>query len=154
MTQQAVLPVREVITRNHNGYVDGVVHYKDFWAYVERKKLTRQDIQKMKADKREDFFLKWKHGMSDPNTNWEFEYSLRSFLKNFKDTSLDQIDPTFRTAVKLRREFEDYCDKTKMEIGLRVGHAITTVPKEVQDVLDEVGGTLVGDVVKNMGYNP
>lgn len=141
MSQTAV---KEITKKDEVGRIV-CIQYKDFWAYVERKKMTKADLLKMKSDKREDFFIKWKHGMDDINTNWEFEYSLRSFLKNFKDIDLSDIDPYFKESVKIRREFDSYCESIKQQIGLWTGKK--EVPPEVQKILDSVGGTMVAELV-------
>lgn len=122
------------------------VQNKDFWKYVENKKrrgnfMTKQDLLKLDPQERENFFIKWKHGMTDMNVNWEFEYSLIQFLRNFKDVPLDAIDPYFRQSVIDRRSFEEYCEKIKSEIGLYSGRR--EVPPEIKQLTDQVGGTVV-----------
>lgn len=142
MTQEtSVEAVREVITKYD------CVQYKDFWAYVEKKRTTKLELLKLKPERREEFFMKWKHGMSDMNTNWEFEYTLRAFLRSFKDTPLDAIDPHFRTAVKIRREFDSYCDSIKHQLGLWTGKK--DMPEEVKRLLDQVNGKLTSDLIKS-----
>lgn len=143
MTQQAAQAVREVFMKDEFGS-NVCIQYKDFLAYLIKKKMTREDVLKLKSDARENFFMKWKHGMSDMNTNWEFEYTLRSFLKNFKNVPLDEIEPSYRMIVKGRIEFEDYCDSIKNQINLWSGKR--EVPAEVQQVVDAIGGTLVSDL--------
>lgn len=140
MTQTAVQAIKEVFTKDDFGR-DTCMQFKDFWAYLVKKKMTREDVLKLKPDSREAFFMKWKHGMSDSNTNWEFEYTLRSFLKNFKDITMDKIEPSYRIIVKNRREFECYCDSIKDQINLWSGKR--EVPQEVQQLVDSVSGTLV-----------
>lgn len=140
MTQAPLEACREVTTIDEIGRCI-VTQYKDFWAYVEKKKTTKQELLKLNPERREDFFMKWKHGMTDMNTNWEFEYSLRVFLKSFNDMPLDAIDPYFRQSVKVKRGFEEYCEKIKAEIGLYSGRR--EVPPEIKQLTDQVGGTVV-----------
>lgn len=140
MTQTAAPWIREISSRDDLGRWT-CVQYKDFWAYIEHKKITKADLLKLKADRREDFFIKWKHGMDDINTNWEFEYSLKGFLRNFQDMPFDAIDSYFRETVKRRRSFEEYCEKIKAEIGLWSGKR--EVPPEIKALVDQVGGTVV-----------
>lgn len=151
MTQAAV---KEAITKNELGYTTAI-QYKDFWAYIEKKKMTRHDILKLKSEKREDFFMKWKHGMSDMNTNWEFEYSLRAFLRNFKELDLNDIDPYFKNSVKIRREFDSYCDSIKHQIGLWTGHKDSgntpELPDEIKQLAASVGGTVIDVGSQNGG---
>lgn len=150
MTQQAA--VGHISERNVKDDFGRAICYqnKDFWKYVETKRhkgqiMTKQDVFKLTHQERESFFMKWKHGMTDMNVNWEFEYSLLQFLRNFRDVSIDAIDPYFRQAVIDRRIFEEYCDKIKGEIGLWTGKKPTVAP-EVQELIDAVGGTVVGQV--------
>lgn len=140
MSQQSGIAVKEIIMISEQGCVSAV-HVKDFWAYVEKKKLTRDALLKLKADKREEFFMRWKHGMTDMNSNWEFEYSCRTFLRNFHGLDLNDVDPYFRSSLKIKREFDSYCDAIKIQIGLWSGKR--EVPPEVQEVVDAVGGTLI-----------
>lgn len=141
--QTAVLPFYEKSVKDDFGRVT-CYQYKDFWAYVDKKKKTKADLFKMRTEQREDFFMAWKHGMTDMNVNWEFEYALRHFLRNFQDIPVDTIDPYFMDAVLDRRKFEEYCEKIKNEIGLWSGKR--EVPSEVKNLVDLVGGTIVGDI--------
>lgn len=148
MTQTAPA-VREFTEKDELGRII-CTQYKDFWAYVATKKYagkewTKQEVLKLSPERREEFFMKWKHGMNDMNTNWEFEYSTRTFLKNFHDMPLDQIDPYFRYSIKVKREFEEYCEKIKGEIGL--WSRKPEVPPEVQKLIDSVGGSVVSELV-------
>lgn len=156
MTQTATPAVREVTDRNDLGH-PVCTQYKEFWEYVATKRrknvqLTKHELLKLDPVDREDFFMKWKHGMTSMSTNWDFEYSLRAFLKNFHDISLDQIDPYFRRSVKVKREFEEYCETIKKEIGIWIGRK--EVPDEIKLLADQIGGTVVTfetEVVKKGG---
>lgn len=140
MTQVPGSGVREVIEKDEIGRII-CTQYKNFWFYVDKKKLTKADLLKMKSERREEFFMKWKHGMNDPNTNWEFEYALRAFLKSFQNDQDSIIDPYFKDSVIVRRKFEEYCDSIKREINLWAGNQI--VPDEVKQLVDQVGGMMV-----------
>lgn len=147
MTQTATLAVEESTTKDNFGR-DICTQNKDFWAYLSRKRMTREDVLKLKPEQREIFFMKWKHGLNDMNVNWEFEYSLRGFIKSFKDVPLEQIEPSFRDIVKTRREFETYCDSIKNQISLWTGQAKREVVPELQELVDMTGGTLVSEGVE------
>lgn len=147
MTQAQGPAIREVITKDEFGRLI-CTQYKDFWAYVEKKKMVKNDLFKLNAERREEFFMKWKHGSNDINSNWEFEHSLRYFLKSFQDMPVDDIDPYFRASVIVRRKFEEYCDIIKAEIGLWNGKK-PEVPPEVQKLVDSVGGTVVAELIYN-----
>lgn len=134
------IAVREVTIKDSFGAVT-CIQYKDFWAYVESKKMTREDIMKLKVERREEFFIKWKHGMTDQALNWEFEYSLRAFLKNFQNMSIEEVAPAFQDSLRIKREFDSYCDSIKQSIGIWTGKR--EIPKEVQDLADKVGGSVV-----------
>lgn len=132
--------MRETIVKNEKGAAIAV-QYKDFWAYAARKKETIDSIRKMKADKREEFFLRWKHGMTEHSTNCDFEVAIKQSLKQFEGMPLDELDPYFRRSIELKRKFEEYCNLIKSQIGLWV--RASDMPKELQEAAAAIGGTVV-----------
>lgn len=144
MSQETTVAMREIITKDEFGHTL-CIHYKDFWGYLESKKVTKHELLKLSPEKRESIFMKWKHGMNDISNNWEFEHSLRDFLKTFEGMSLDQVDPYFRRSLKMKREFDSYCDSILHQIGIWGGKR--DVPPEVKRLIDSVGGTLVAELV-------
>lgn len=123
------------------------VHNKDFYAYLQKKDLKLEDVIKMTPQQKEQFFLRWKHGMTDLNTNRDFEYTLQMFIKNFEGMALEAVDPYFQESLRSRREFEQYCEliKTQIRLWQRTARPIEQhkeLPKEIKDLVGTIGGTV------------
>jgi len=122
------------------------VDYKDFWLYVQKKGVTREDILKLTADKKKEFFLKWKHGLNDPKANEDIEQTKQLIYSRDMQVPLHDIPEDFRESVRSHRLFEDYCIQIKREIGLFHGGPKldqSKSPVEVAEVAKAFGGDVI-----------
>src|SRR5258708_4762146 len=105
------------ITTNQYGAVTFTQH-KEFWTYVNKKGVQREDIMKLSNEKKLEFFLKWKHGMSNPAANEELEETKIGLYYRDRDIAMDKIPLPWQDWVKSERDFESYCYQIKQELGL------------------------------------
>ena len=90
--------------------------YKDFWGYCRKKNISLNEIQRLSMPKRREFFLHWKHGLTDPHVNEEIESSEFSSYGSNINKPEDDLDPYFRDRILSWRKFDKYCYEIKQKL--------------------------------------
>ncbi len=114
---------RVLIDKKNNVFKDDFgraicVENKDFLQYCNKKNMTIADLLKLSPTKREEFFLKWKHGLNDPHVNKEIEYAVMAEYHKDLHMQIADIDPYFQDSVINRRAFESYCAVIKKQLQI------------------------------------
>lgn len=122
-----------------DGYDVGI-DKKDFWDYILSKGLSREKISGLSFKLKNEFFLKWKHGLSDAHANEEIEATKQMLYHRDKNIPLENVPIGWREWIKKEREFETYCMSIKSQIGIFE----KSKPKEIEDVAKELGVEVVG----------
>jgi len=117
---------RTLIDKERNIFKDDFgrsicVENKDFWQYCKKKNITLAEIQRLSMAKKREFFLHWKHGLTDPHVNEEIESSEWASYGSEMNTPEDKLDPYFKERIIAWRNFEKYCLSIKQQIGLAPG---------------------------------
>lgn len=87
-----------------------VLQFKDFWAYVSKLSLKKEDISRLSPENREKLFFRWKWGSRGNENNMDAEQAHQQMLKMLVGDESDDA--------KLKRKFNEYCLKIRAELGL------------------------------------
>ena len=131
MARTTVPHVKDLYIDDQGRYI--FIEKKDFWGYCKSKNISLAEILRMSIAKRKEFFLHWKHGLTDPHVNEEIENSEWACYGSEMETLEDKLDSYFKERIISWRNFEKYCYPIKQTIGLVGSNHPAPINMERQD---------------------
>jgi len=95
-----------------------MINFPDFYAYLKSKGISLGDVKALDFGKREKFFLKWKWGSSNYDSNVECERTWQYLDKTEQKESQEIKDPQSLKYSQWRKRTQEYCKKIKGDLGL------------------------------------
>lgn len=86
--------------------------------YLIKKTMTAFEISKLSIPRRKEFFLRWKWGSEDPQSNNECESTRQGFVSDLLRMEISAMPLTEREYFSRLLKFEDYCRQIKERIDL------------------------------------
>lgn len=114
------------------GYRFSLISIVPFEDWLHRIGRNMNDFMGMSRPDKEQVFLRWKWGFSDPRANEELEISEKRILFQYKESDLEDLNEGTKFHIQKKRDFDQYCFRLRQRLGLAGMVKNATVDKVVK----------------------